>query len=94
MSIHTSEADGFTRVDCVVADIIRNSPELRVASSLTDLGGRYGEPVVFTEWGLEAGGRWIVAMREIRRPDDPTRICQHWVPAPGFDHRAWEQGDR
>lgn len=90
--IHTAESMGFTRIDCRVADVLRSAPKLVVGSSLTDPCGSYGEPVIFTEWGIRAAdGSYRVVMREIRWPDDAGRGCQHWVPAPGFDYKSWEE---
>lgn len=90
MSVYTTEAMGFVRVACAVADVIRASEMVKPASSLTDLTGEFGEPTIFTEWGIEVSdGSYRVALREIHWPQDPDRDCEHWVPAPGFDFKQW-----
>lgn len=90
MSVHTNEAMGFVRVGCLIADVMRQAEIVKPASSLTDMTGEFGEPTVFTEWGVTAtDGSYRVALREIRWPSDPDRDCEHWVPAPGFNYKKW-----
>lgn len=41
-------------IDCDERDYLIDGPRpLSVASSLTDLEGRFGTPVIFTEWWLD-----------------------------------------
>lgn len=83
------DLDGFVRVGCMTADLLRAHMSLRVASSLTDISGVYGEPTIFTEW--ETKESECVAMKEYRWTHDPSRDCEHWVPAPGFDFAAYRE---
>jgi hypothetical protein len=91
MSVFTNESMGFVRVGCMIADLLKQNEIVKPHSSLTDLHGEFGEPIVFTEWGITTtdGTGTRVVLREIRWPDAPERDCQHWVPAPGFDYKAW-----
>lgn len=66
---------GWVEVSCEVADAtLDKHPGCHVASSLTDLDGSYGSPVIFTEWWV--GEEPLV--RYYRRTGQP---CQHFVPA-------------
>ena len=91
MSNKTTEHMGFVRVACMTADLLRQVESVKPHSALTDMDGRCGEPEVFTEWGTTVSdGSTRVVMREIYWPK-LDRDCEHWVPAPGFDYRAWAQ---
>lgn len=86
MSTTTTEAQGFVRVSCMTADVIRAAEIVKPTSSLTDLTGEFGEPQIFTEWSIErTDGSFSVVLRENRWPRDPDRDCEHWTPAPGFN---------
>ena len=70
---------GWRPIPCWVADRLR--PGMTVLSSLSDLGGEYGEPQVYTEWGTEDGRP---LMREWRYPSgyfdgSDRRPCEHLV---------------
>lgn len=78
---------GWVRVACEVADVIRHSEHVTPYGGRSDLGGQYGDPEVYTEWGLKNSEKEVAVMREYRWPapdfDGPdTRPCEHWVPMP------------
>ncbi|MHA3723786.1 hypothetical protein ACXR2T_07895 [Leucobacter sp. HY1910] len=99
------DLDGFVQVSCSTADAIlcgSRAPELgsgrgaawgsiRPSSSLTDPDGEYGSPLVYTEWSFEKND--YVALREYQFPGD-DRLCEHWVPGPGFDHQRFLRGNQ
>jgi hypothetical protein len=83
---------GFVRVGCLISDLLHQPEIVRVHSSLTDMDGEFGEPIIFTEWGItKSDGSTNVVLREARWPKDPDRDCEHWVPAPGFNYKAWAE---
>ena len=65
-------------IPCLTADLIRQHPDVHVHASRTDMTGEYGEPCIYTEWGIDD----IPVMREWRYPSavpgepDP-RPCEH-----------------
>lgn len=68
-------------ITCAERDDIARGPSATascVLSSLTDLDGRFGEPLVYTEWG-DADERPV--LRDYRWPKDDERDCEHYVPA-------------
>jgi len=92
MNVHTDESMGFVQVGCMIADLLRSDERVKPQSSLTDFDGDFGEPIIFTEWGIERNdGSTLVVLREARWPRDPDRDCEHWVPAPGFNYKAWRE---
>jgi hypothetical protein len=69
---------GWRQVTCREADVIRRQGAgLQVASGLTDLGGQYGRPIVFTEWWWDNEP----VLREYRYPLDDGTPCGHWIAA-------------
>lgn len=68
-------------IPCLTADLIRQHAEVRVHASRTDMTGEFGEPCIYTEWGIYNNGE-IPVMREWRYPSrvpgepDP-RPCEH-----------------
>lgn len=71
-------------VTCEKADEIRRAPFITAYGGRSDLGGTYGEPEVYTEWGIR--GRDIPLLREHRFPGldlaGPDRKpCEHYAPA-------------
>ena len=52
-----------------------------VHAGRTDMGGRFGEPEIYTEWGYRDGDERPV-LRDHRWPDS-DRPCEHYVPAHG-----------
>lgn len=75
----------WVRVSCETADVIRASAHVHPYSGRSDLHGEFGEPEVFTEWGIR--DRDISVLREHRFPGPdltgPDRkSCEHYVPAP------------
>lgn len=66
---------GWRKVSCTERESIFLSGDgFTVSSSLTDLDGEYGEPVVYTEWAL--GG--LPRLRDYRYPDDGND-CAHYA---------------
>jgi len=71
-----TDRTGWTQVSCPASDRIRDEHlDKVVSSSLTDLDGEYGDPVVYTEWSvgdvpLLRDYRWVATERE----------CEHWIP--------------
>lgn len=66
---------GWRPVTCREADLIRRQGAgLTVASSLTDPGGTFGPPVIFTEWWwcTEVGQEPV--LRDYR-----SGSCTHWI---------------
>jgi hypothetical protein len=73
----------WVSVACVVADAIRASEFVQAYAGRSDLYGEFGEPEVYTEWGIR--DRDIPVLREWRYPGvdgapDP-KPCRHVVPA-------------
>lgn len=67
-------------IPCLTADLIRQHPQVVPTEGRSDIGGEFGEPCVYTEWGLRDDD--IPVMREWRYPSrvpgepDP-RPCEH-----------------
>lgn len=80
---------GWEHITCHQRELIyRSGQGLVPASSLSDLGGTYGTPVVFTEWWTT--GLWEVpVLRDYRYPDDNPSVCHHWLAA-GYEAAAVE----
>jgi hypothetical protein len=76
MSDNMHDLRGWAPVTCVASDAIRSNK--RPVSSLTDLSGTYGTPVVYTEWA--DADRPV--LRDYRWPDS-ERDCAHYVPDAG-----------
>lgn len=76
---HMYDLTGWVKVECAASDDIR--AVARVNSSLTDLDGQYGEPVVYTEWALSNG---IPILRDYRYPKS-DRTCEH------FELGGWDE---
>lgn len=70
----------FVRVPCRTADVIRDHPAMKPLAGCSDLGGEFGPPEIYTEWGFDDG---TVVMRESRFPaldGGPDRKpCEHFV---------------
>jgi hypothetical protein len=76
---------GWHKITCADRDaMVHGDDSLHCFSSLTDLHGAYGEPLVYTEWGLPNPDRAV--LRDYRWPDS-ERPCEHWVPDIGFEVR-------
>ena len=76
MSMH--DYSGWQEVACDVADSTRGAQHVIPGSTLTDLDGHYGKPVMFTEW-------WNDDERPILRdyywhPHSDAGKCVHYVP--------------
>lgn len=65
---------GWHTITCVESDELRQNKRPR--SSLTDMTGRFGEPVIYTEWEDTTG---VPVLREYVWPQS-KRECEHWVP--------------
>lgn len=74
MSDNMHDLSGWTPIACHASDKFRVGA--RPCSSLTDLSGTYGEPIVYTEW---ADDNEMPVLRDYRWPDS-ERICEHYVP--------------
>lgn len=69
------DLSGWREIPCAESDEIRSNKHPR--SSLTDLDGQFGLPIIYTEW---EDGAEVPVLREYLWPKDPARPCQHWVP--------------
>lgn len=72
---HMWVLDNWVEVGCAVSDQVR-ARDHGVSSSLSDHFGKFGPPVIYTEW-IGANGEPI-----LRDYSDPARIapCRHYVP--------------
>lgn len=77
------QADCVERDGIIMPDGVRDE-SFRCFSSLTDMDGEYGEPIIYTEWGLHDPDRAII--RDYRWPKS-ERTCEHWVPKSGSEPR-------
>lgn len=68
--------EGWTKTTCVRSDDIRNG--MSPWSSLTDLDGNFGPPIVYTEWADPATEQPV--LRDYRWPGS-SRECEHYVPS-------------
>ena len=75
------DLSGWHQIACAESDTIR--PNKHPRSSLTDMDGRFGEPIIYTEWEDDAG---VPVLREYLWPKS-ARECEHWVPV-----TAWNPG--
>lgn len=66
---------GWMPVTCEEADEIRRR-DLFVSSTLTDLDGEFGDPVMYIEWGSKVTK--VAMLREYRWFDG--RPCEHLTP--------------
>lgn len=69
---------GWVEVECREADRVRGAQPVSPGSSLTDLDGGFGVPVIYTEW-------WDAEDQAVLRDYlwDPTThraACVHFVP--------------
>lgn len=69
---------GWTEVDCKEADGIRGAQPVTPGSSLTDMDGEFGEPVIYTEWWDEQ--EHPVLRDYLWHPHREDRWCTHFVP--------------
>lgn len=81
MSGNMHDLDGWVPISCPQSDEIRTTAH--PVSSLTDLSGDYGTPVVYTEWGAPDSDAPV--LRDYRWPDARERNCEHYVPEAGED---------
>lgn len=102
MSTGIFDLGGWVQVDCTVADAFYLAlgldmegrsgrgcgwGPLAIGGTLTDVSGEFGEPLTYTELVWSKNG--YAVLREYRWPEDPNRKCEHWVPGPGFDQKAF-----
>ena len=70
----------WVAIPCRTADVIRSHPAIKPLSGRSDLGGEYGPPEVYTEWGFEDD---TAVMREHRYPDpdggSDRKPCTHYI---------------
>lgn len=69
---------GWVKVTCEESDRCREDRDLKVFSSLTDMEGTYGEPVIYTEWGDRETDRPVVRDYRWLKSD---RDCEHYLAA-------------
>jgi len=70
---------GWRQVDCVTADVTRGEQPVSPGSTLTDLGGNYGTPVMFTEWWRQSDDGPV--LRDYYwHPHSDAGQCVHYVP--------------
>ncbi|MBO9522342.1 MAG: hypothetical protein J7518_12465 [Nocardioidaceae bacterium] len=77
MSDNMHDMDGWVSVSCTESDDIRQGRRPR--SSLTDPDGLYSSRVVYTEWATNDD---VPVLRDYRYTKNPSRPCEHYVPAP------------
>jgi hypothetical protein len=71
-----NDYDGWREITCAESSEIRNAAP-HVLSSLTDLTGQFGRPVVYTEWGNDDGA----TLRDyLWNPHREGTTCAHSVP--------------
>lgn len=78
MSNNMYDMTGWQKVDCSASEaVLAAHPNRSVGSSLTDMGGEFGYPVIFTEW-------WNADDEPVARNylwlQNPTRVCEHYIP--------------
>lgn len=83
MGMH--DRHGWTRITCAERDehLSIMGDHARVFSSLTDLSGEFGNPLVFTEWGRDDGDEPI--LKDFRYPPEDgsnsgpdAAPCEHY----------------
>ena len=68
----------WTKISCEESETIKRD-SARVLSSLTDLDGVYGRPLMFTEWG---DGADRPTLRDyLHNPNRDDEMCEHYKPA-------------
>lgn len=72
-----NELDEWEEIDCFTSNGIRSG--LKPVSSLTDLEGEFGRPVVYTEWASPDDDSKPV-LRDYRWPGGPDSRCKHYIP--------------
>lgn len=70
------DLDGWEETDCYTSNGIR--PGLKPVSSLTDLDGEFGRPIVYTEWA-NPDDEDTPVLRDYRWPGGYSK-CKHYVP--------------
>lgn len=75
---------GWRSLSCGQRELVVTAMELtggkRPVSSLTDLDGTFGPPVIFTEWESEDGR---TLLRDyLDRPFTDSANCSHWISKP------------
>ena len=82
--------DGWRRITCEESDRLMalHGDCWGVTSSLTDLGGQFGEPEVYTEWGDRDTERPMLRNRRYPQlgsggPD--RKPCEHWARLIGVE---------
>jgi hypothetical protein len=74
---------GWTRIPCMERDEHYDiaGEHLKPLSSLTDLDGEFGSPVVFTEWGRDDQDEPLLRDYRYPKQSDPGsdyRPCEHY----------------
>ena len=69
---------GWRKVGCVESDEAREAQPVTVESSLTDLSGQFGTPVMFTEWWSQEGNKPI-SRDYYWHPHSDAGTCVHYV---------------
>lgn len=80
MKAHGSMHDlgGWEEISCAQRDDIRQAhPESLITSSLTDIDGVHGYPVIYTEWGV---GDVAMLRDYLYDPQGRDRRCRHFRP--------------
>lgn len=92
------DSRGWQRITCEERDehLKLMGDHARVLSSLTDLYGEFGDPLIFTEWGRDDVDEPI--FKEFRYPpldgEGPDRApCEHWFWV-GENDALTETGDK
>jgi hypothetical protein len=82
MSTNMHNLDGWIEVTCRERDRVwaENEQTVVTTSSLTDPDGIYGDPIIYTEWGLRTDDGHEAILRDyIKRGES----CTHYAPERG-----------
>lgn len=72
------DLDAWLEIPCAEADTVRGRGAITPGSSLTDLDGQYGEPVIYTEWRNAIGSP--VLRDYLWYPHRLDAWCAHYIP--------------
>ncbi|MFZ1361440.1 MAG: hypothetical protein WAS05_00700 [Candidatus Nanopelagicales bacterium] len=78
----TYDSFGWVEVTCVIDALLVQAPGLKVASTITDLDGLYGEPLSYTEWFItDQNDQELPVLRSFYWPNrGESGECRHYVP--------------
>lgn len=77
MSANMHDLAGWRQVSCEERDELFAAVDCAL-STLTDIAGHYGPPVIYTEWGTTEGTPLLRDYMD--DPHAPDRRCRHYAP--------------